>query len=60
MLADSQLLQDLKNFEGQVNTDDLTGLLRRRSFFRKWELLLTECRQLEENCVVLIVDIDHF
>ena len=56
----SQLLQVLRKFEGAANIDDLTGLLRRRSFFRLWEALLEECQRLNEGCGVLMIDIDHF
>jgi diguanylate cyclase (GGDEF)-like protein len=34
--------------------------LRRRAFFRKWQALLDKCRELSENCGVLMIDIDHF
>jgi diguanylate cyclase (GGDEF)-like protein len=43
-----------------ANVDELTGLLRRRAFFSKWEELLTECSKLNETCGVLMIDIDHF
>jgi diguanylate cyclase (GGDEF)-like protein len=56
----TQLLQVLRNFEGVANLDDLTGLLRRREFFRRWEALLSECERLNESCGVLMIDIDHF
>lgn len=56
----SQILLVLKKFEGACDIDDLTGLLRRKAFFRKWEALLEECRRLEENCGVILIDIDHF
>ena len=56
----SEVLGVLRRFEGVCNVDDLSGLLRRRPFFQKWELLLEECRRLGENCGVLLIDIDHF
>lgn len=56
----SQVLLCLKKFEGACEVDDLTGLLRRRAFFRKWEALLAECRRMEENSGVILLDIDHF
>jgi diguanylate cyclase (GGDEF)-like protein len=56
----SRLLLVLQKFEGQAELDDLTGLLRRKSFFRKWEALLAECERLNESCGVLMIDIDHF
>ena len=56
----SQVLLVLRKLEGAANVDDLTGLLRRRSFFQKWEALLEECQKLNEVCGVLVIDIDHF
>lgn len=56
----SQVLLILRKFEGACDTDDLTGLLRRRAFFRKWEALLKECQRLNDGCGVLMIDIDHF
>ncbi|MCM2322009.1 MAG: GGDEF domain-containing protein [Oligoflexia bacterium] len=56
----SEVLSVLRRVEGAADTDDLTGLLRRRAFFRKWELLLKKCEALGENCGVLMIDIDHF
>ncbi len=56
----SELLLVLRNFEGAANYDDLTGLLRRRTFFQKWEAILRECQRVNEDCGVLMIDIDHF
>jgi diguanylate cyclase (GGDEF)-like protein len=56
----SQMLLVLERLEGVCNTDDLTGLLRRRAFFKKWEALLAECQKFNESCGVLMIDIDHF
>jgi diguanylate cyclase (GGDEF)-like protein len=56
----TQVLSVLHKFEGAANTDDLTGLLRRRAFFNVWETLLSKCRDLDESCGVLMIDIDHF
>jgi diguanylate cyclase (GGDEF)-like protein len=55
-----QVLGVLQKLEGLVALDDLTGLLRRNAFFRKWEQLLEQCRELNESCGVLLIDIDHF
>ena len=55
-----QVLQALRRTESAADLDDLTGLWRRRAFFRKWDALLRECGKLGENCGVLMVDIDHF
>jgi diguanylate cyclase len=56
----STLLLVLQRFEGTADFDDLTGLLRRRAFFKKWNELLEQCRKLDENSGVLMIDIDHF
>jgi len=55
-----QVLRVLTQLQGAVCLDDLTGLLRRNAFFKKWEQLLAECRGLNESCGVLLIDIDHF
>ncbi|MGK5082455.1 GGDEF domain-containing protein [Bdellovibrionota bacterium FG-1] len=54
------VLSVLKKVEGVANTDDLTGLLRRRAFFQTWQALLQKCQSLNESCGVLMIDIDHF
>lgn len=56
----TQVLSVLRKFEKAADTDDLTGLLRRRSFFQTWEVLLGECQRLNQACGVLMIDIDHF
>lgn len=56
----SEVLDVLRRLEGVATRDDLTGLLRRSPFFQKWQVLLDECRKLNENCGVLMIDIDHF
>ena len=56
----SQVLRVLRRLEDACEIDDLSGLMRRGAFFRKWEALLEECRRLNENCGVLLIDIDHF
>jgi diguanylate cyclase (GGDEF)-like protein len=56
----SRLLLVFERFEGVADFDDLSGLLRRRAFFRKWQALLNACERLQENCGVLMIDIDHF
>ena len=56
----NEVLQVLRRLEGACETDDLTGLLRRRPFFSKWEVLLEECRRLNDECGVILIDIDHF
>lgn len=56
----TQVLQVLRTISGVANVDDLTGLLRRRPFFQKWEALLDECQRLNQVSGVLMIDIDHF
>lgn len=56
----TQVLGVLQKLEGAANHDDLTGLLRRRPFFKLWEALLGECQKLGESCGLLMVDIDFF
>ena len=56
----SQVLHVLRKLEGKVEVDELTQLMRRESFFEKWETLLQECQRLGENCGLLMVDLDHF
>ena len=56
----SQVLLVLRKLEGTFDTDDLSGLLRRKPFFQKWEALLKECEELHENSGLLLIDIDHF
>ncbi len=56
----SQVLVVLRKLEQACDIDDLTRLLRRNSFFAKWEALLEECQKLNENCGVLLIDVDHF
>lgn len=56
----SQVLQVLRKLEGDASTDDLSGLYRRKPFFEKWDTVLNECQKLNENCGILLIDIDHF
>ncbi len=56
----TQVLQVLRKFEEIAEIDDLTGLLRRKAFFRRWEAILAACEKMNEDCGVILVDIDHF
>src|SRR5690606_25816584 len=56
----SDVLLVLRRLEGTLQIDELTGLERRGSFFTKWKQLLKECREVNENCGILMIDIDHF
>lgn len=56
----NQVLSVLRKFEDACSIDELTGLLRRNTFFARWQELLRECEKLGENCGMLMVDIDHF
>lgn len=54
------VLKALRKLEGTAAVDDLSGLLRRNAFFEKWDTLLEECQKLNQNCGILLIDIDHF
>lgn len=54
------VLQALRKFESLCDTDELTGLRRRNSFMEKWTALIQECQKLEENCGILMMDVDFF
>ena len=56
----SEMLVILRKLEGICQVDDLTGLMRRNSFFSKWEKLLEECQSLNQSSGLLLIDIDHF
>jgi len=56
----SEVLSLLHQFKNACDTDDMTGLLRKRSFFDQWKILLNECEKLNEECGLMIIDIDHF
>jgi diguanylate cyclase (GGDEF)-like protein len=56
----SQVLLVLRRLEGVANVDDLTGLMRRKAFFDKWQGLLKECEKVQQNAGILLIDIDHF
>lgn len=56
----TKVLLVLQNLEGITEVDELSGLLRRGSFFQKWKVFLKRCEELNENCGVLMIDIDHF
>ena len=55
-----QMLRVLQNMEAHQEHDELSGLLRRGAFFKKWQSLLGECQKWSENCGMLMIDIDHF
>lgn len=56
----SEVLQVLRKFDDVCQLDELTGLMRRQSFFKKWESLLDYCEHLNESCGIVMIDIDHF
>lgn len=56
----SEVLHVLREVKGEHETDDLTGLLRRRSFFSKWNDLISGCQRKNDSCGMLMIDIDHF
>lgn len=56
----AQVLGVLRRFQNVCDIDELTGLKRRSAFFQKWETLMEECRRVDDDCGLLMVDIDHF
>lgn len=56
----AEVLLLLRRLEKTVDVDDLTGLMRRNSFFSKWQAVLDECKSLNEECGMMMIDIDHF
>lgn len=56
----AQVLRVLRQLEGEADVDDLSGLYRRKAFFEKWDELLDECKRTNQNCGMLLIDIDHF
>ncbi len=54
------VLTALHSFEDQAQNDDLTGVYRRKEFFKRWKEVLKTCEELQENCGIILVDIDHF
>lgn len=56
----AHVFMTLRKLEGQASTDDLSGLLRRSAFFEKWFQVLGECKKMNQNCGILMIDIDHF
>jgi diguanylate cyclase (GGDEF)-like protein len=56
----AQVLLVLRKLETACDVDDLTGLMRRNAFQKRWEAMLEECLRLETGCGVLLIDIDHF
>ena len=43
-----------------AHTDELTGLINRRSFFQSSELILNEARDANETLSLLVIDADYF
>jgi diguanylate cyclase (GGDEF)-like protein len=56
----TQVAQLFRRLQGACEADDLTGLLRRQPFSEKWQSLLDECRRLNTDCGIIMLDIDHF
>lgn len=55
-----QVLALLRKLEETADVDELTGLMRRKSFFQKWRAVLEDCERKVDECAVLMVDVDHF
>lgn len=49
-----------KELKRLASTDDLTGLLNRRSFLEKANHLVRSLQRYQEDCLVVILDIDCF
>lgn len=58
--AYSGVLSVLRRLEDVAFTDDLTGLLRRNPFFKKWADFMEKSQKAGESCGLIILDIDHF
>ena len=43
-----------------AQTDELTGLMNRRAFFERAQLLYAQCRQNQQPLCALMLDMDHF
>jgi diguanylate cyclase (GGDEF)-like protein len=56
----AEVLTVLRSLRGSAQVDELTGLLRRKPFFDKWNQLLAECDALNAQCGVMLIDVDHF
>jgi diguanylate cyclase (GGDEF)-like protein len=56
----SLLLERVEGMAEKAERDELSGLLRRKSFFDRWHALLDRCVALGMESGVLIVDVDHF
>lgn len=56
----SLLLERVEGMAEKAERDELSGLLRRKSFFDRWHTLLDRCVSLGLESGVLIVDVDHF
>src|SRR5687768_4331613 len=56
----AQVLLVLRKLETACDVDDLTGLMRRNAFQKRWEAMLEEGQRLNTGCGVLLIDIDHF
>ena len=54
----SQVLLVLRKLEGSCDLDNLTGLLRRRVFFKKWEAGKIKTSDLHSSLVSLDKQID--
>jgi diguanylate cyclase len=55
-----QVIESLNEMESKAEIDDLTGLLRRAAFEKRWKKLLIESKEANLNCGILVIDIDHF
>ena len=54
------LLVRVENLTEKAERDELSSLLRRKSFFDRWHQLLDRCFEAGIESGVLLVDVDHF
>jgi diguanylate cyclase (GGDEF)-like protein len=59
-LSYTEVLRVLQRFEELCSRDQMTQLLNREAFFRKWSDLLQACLHSCEKMGVIALDIDHF
>lgn len=56
----NKLEEKAERLELLAQTDELTGLLNRRAFIQRSELVLKQANRNQQSCSFLLLDIDHF
>jgi len=54
------LLVRVEGMAEKAERDELSGLLRRKAFFDRWNRLVDQCMEAGIESGVLLVDVDHF